>query len=100
MTTASVSTTEAVNLLSVLACQPRLDIAVVLAEHGATSVGDILGKTGAGHAATSHHLALMKACGLLSCERRGKQNFYSLMPGKLAIAQDVLAGLAAGRKTV
>lgn len=56
----------------------RLRIMYILREAGEMHVGALCEKLGQTQPAVSHHLALGRASGILTTDRRGKQNFYSI----------------------
>ena len=55
--------------LKVLADPARLRIIAVIAEHGSTTVTDLMPVLGIGQAAVSHHLKLMESAGLITSRR-------------------------------
>lgn len=66
-------------IFKLLADRSRLKIVLALAQAGemhVTALCDMLG--GQSQPAVSHHLTLMRAVGLVTVDRRGKHNFYSL----------------------
>lgn len=67
----------ATNGLRAIAHELRLVILCQLLD-GPMCVRDIMAATGAGQANVSQHLAKMRMLGLLNCERRGQQIFYSI----------------------
>ncbi len=70
-------------IFKLLADRSRLKIVLALAQAGemhVTALCEMLGGESqkASQPAVSHHLTLMKAVGLVTVDRRGKHNFYSL----------------------
>ena len=49
-----------------------------LLKRGSLSAGEIAEKMPIGKAALSHHFAILKAAGLVRCEKRGQLRVYSL----------------------
>ena len=74
---------EQVNLvahtLKAIAHPTRVGILKLLVNNEKMSVSDICKNLGSEQSLTSHHLASMRACGVLKHERDGKQIFYSLL---------------------
>lgn len=64
--------------LRVLAHPQRLRIVEALEAGAQRPVRDLIAHTGLPQAAVSHHLARMRAAGLLLAERRGKEIFYKV----------------------
>lgn len=56
----------------------RQDIILLLAEHDALTVNEITEHSKLSRPAISHHLKLLKECGLISVEQQGTQRYYSL----------------------
>ena len=77
----------------------RLAILEVLRDEP-RSVGDIAAATGLGQTNVSNHLACLKDCGLVACEKRGRFVIYrhsdDRVAGLLGLAEAVLADVAAG----
>lgn len=69
---------EAAYLLRALAHETRLRAVMYLAKTGEMSVSELQDKTGCEQSLLSHHLTDMRAKGILSCRRSGKNNFYSI----------------------
>ncbi len=51
----------------------------------ALSVGDIVEAVGVSQPTVSHHLAILREAGLVNVRSEGKQTFYSLNQGKVAL---------------
>ena len=69
---------EAAYLLRSLANEVRLQVVTTLARVGEMSVTELQESTGYEQSLLSHHLTGMRARGVLSCRRRGKNRFYSI----------------------
>ncbi len=65
--------------LKAIAHPTRVGILKLLVNNERMSVGDICKSLESEQSLTSHHLANMRDCGVLSHERDGKQIFYSLL---------------------
>ncbi len=63
-----------------LAEPTRLKILVLLAQQGELHVRALCDELGQSQPAVSHHLALLRAAGMLVCRRDGKHNYYRVMP--------------------
>lgn len=77
----------------------RLDILETLRE-GALSVGEIVDATGSSQSNVSNHLACLKDCGLVTCERHGRNVIYRLSDARvselLGFTDALLADVAQG----
>ena len=69
---------EAAYLLRSLANEVRLRLATTLAQVGEMSVTELQESTRCEQSLLSHHLTGMRARGILSCRRSGKNRFYSI----------------------
>lgn len=67
-----------VKILKLLADPTRLQILLMLTEQGDTHVRAICDALGQNQPAVSHHLALLRAAGLIEARRDGKHNFYRI----------------------
>ncbi len=65
-------------LLRSLANEVRLRVVTTLARVGEMSVTELQESTGCEQSLLSHHLTGMRAQGILSCRRSGKNRFYSI----------------------
>ncbi len=82
-----------VEFFQLLADHSRLRILLTLAQEGEQNVSALCARLGQSQPAVSHHLTRMRRCGLISCRRQGKHNFYSLAAGRLGrILQPLLTG--------
>jgi len=71
----------------------RLQVVLMLSE-GEKHVGALSGELNQSQPAVSHHLAMLRAAGLLDSRRDGKHNFYSVQEGKFReIVGQLLGGL-------
>jgi DNA-binding transcriptional ArsR family regulator len=78
---------EVAGLFRLVGDPTRVRICRVLAEEGEAYVGELCDRLGMGQTVVSHHLALMRAGGIIERRREGKRRYYSLMPatrGRLA----------------
>mgnify|MGYP002351265890 CR=1 FL=1 len=69
---------EAAYLLRALGNEIRLRVIMQLALQEEMSVSELMCKTGCEQSLLSHHLTDMRAKGILSCRRSGKNSFYSI----------------------
>lgn len=93
----------AANLFKALADPARLQILDILSQHtGMVCVCDLEGLVGLPDAQTgqrprqptiSHHLKVLRAAGLVDCEKRGLWAYYFVYRERLAEARDLLAQL-------
>jgi len=67
-----------IQILKLLADETRLKILLSLAREGELHVSALCERLGQSQPAVSHHLALLRAAGLLESRRDGKHNFYGL----------------------
>ena len=51
---------------------------------GELSVGEIAGMVGRDQPLVSHHLRILKECGIVSCTARGRRSMYSVSSPRLA----------------
>ncbi len=80
---------EVAGLHKLLGDTTRVRICRMLAEEGKINVGGLCDRLGMVQPAVSHHLALLRAAGVVEALRDGKNVFYSLSPetrGRLAAA--------------
>ncbi|WP_163103330.1 ArsR/SmtB family transcription factor [Peribacillus alkalitolerans] len=56
----------------------RQDIILLLAEHDSLTVNEITERSKLSRPAISHHLKLLRECGLIHVEQKGTQRYYSL----------------------
>ena len=84
----------AVELLKALADPTRLSMAATLRRHGeAVCICDLVAVFGLSQPTISHHVAVLKAPGLVTVEKRGLWGFYSLNPDLPAAAGRILDAL-------
>ncbi len=69
---------ELVQVFKLLADENRLKILLDLARDGELHVSAICDRLGQSQPAVSHHLALLRVAGLITCRRDGKHNFYAV----------------------
>ncbi len=69
---------EAAYLLRALGNETRLRVIMQLAQNEEMSVTELQEKTGCEQSLLSHHLTDMRAKGILSCRRSGKNSLYSI----------------------
>lgn len=69
---------EAAYLLRSLANEIRLQVVMELAQDEEMSVSELQERTQSEQSLLSHHLTDMRAKGILSCRRSGKNRFYSI----------------------
>lgn len=69
-----------VALFKLLADETRLRVLFLLRQREELNVRTLCKLLGQSQPAVSHHLALLRAAGLIKMRRDGKHNFYRLMP--------------------
>lgn len=69
-------------LFKLLSDETRLWILHYLSRAGELHVRALCDVLGQSQPAVSHHLALLRAAGLIQLRREGKHNFYSVEPGR------------------
>jgi ArsR family transcriptional regulator len=69
---------KACQLFRLLGEEMRLRMLLVLAEHGELCVSALCDEVGYAQPAVSHHLALLRAGGVVGYRRVGQRNFYSI----------------------
>lgn len=67
-------------LFKLFADETRLRILLHLMQHGELNVRTLCEMLGQSQPAVSHHLALLRANGLIESRRDGKHNFYRVLP--------------------
>ena len=85
-----------VQLFKLLADETRLRIIHYLTQKEELNVRTFCQLLGQSQPAVSHHLALMRAAGVLECRRDGKHNFYRLLPERCQGYLDVMFGVTVG----
>jgi DNA-binding transcriptional ArsR family regulator len=80
----------AARALRVLAHPQRLRIVEALEADGEKPVRALVEHTGLPQAAVSHHLARMRAAGLVAAERRGKEMYYRVANPSCATILDCI----------
>jgi len=66
------------NLLKSVANETRLCVIRQLSQSGELSVSELMENMDCEQSLLSHHLADMRERGVLDCQRRGKNNYYSI----------------------
>lgn len=66
------------DILKVLAHSTRMEVMLILAKHGPSSVSSIQAQLQLDQSLISHHLIKMKDKGILDSGRKGKEVHYSL----------------------
>ncbi len=85
------------NTTSLFCClgeETRFSILSALTSGDPQCVGDLVELTGKEQTNVSHHLAQLRACGLVVTERRGREVHYSLAHPRLATFLDEAQWLA------
>jgi ArsR family transcriptional regulator len=83
-----------IQVLKLLADETRLKILLSLAREGELHVSALCERLGQSQPAVSHHLALLRAAGLLGSRRDGKHNFYGLQDARFRkIVGQLLEGM-------
>jgi ArsR family transcriptional regulator len=75
-------------IFKLLSDESRLKIVLALAQDGELHVTAICELLNQKQAAVSHHLALLRMCGLLGYRRVGKRNYYHLEQGLVSSLLD------------
>jgi DNA-binding transcriptional ArsR family regulator len=78
-----------------LSCRVRLGLLSALAE-GDSTVGELIGRTGATQSNVSNHLAVLRSAGLVTFERDGRLVRYALASPDAAALVRTLTALAGG----
>ncbi|PQO47116.1 transcriptional regulator [Blastopirellula marina] len=79
-----------VQIFKLLADETRLKILSYLLQAGELNVRSLCDLLDQSQPAVSHHLALLKACGLIESRRDGKNNFYRVIPEQFGRFAEVL----------
>jgi len=79
-----------VRIFKLLAEESRLKILSYLLQAGELNVRALCDLLDQSQPAVSHHLALLKSCGLIDARRDGKNNFYRVMPEQFGRFAEVL----------
>lgn len=66
----------------------RREIVAILASGSPRSVNELVGALELAQSAVSKHLAVLRAVGLVSVQKQGKQRVYSLNPSELKPVHD------------
>jgi ArsR family transcriptional regulator, arsenate/arsenite/antimonite-responsive transcriptional repressor len=83
-----------IQIFKLLADETRLKILLSLAREGELHVSALCERLGQSQPAVSHHLALLRAAGLLESRRDGKHNFYALQDSRFRkIVGQLLEGM-------
>ena len=83
-----------IQIFKLLADETRLKILLSLAREGELHVSALCERLGQSQPAVSHHLALLRAAGLLESRRDGKHNFYALQDARFRkIVGQLLEGM-------
>jgi len=83
-----------IQIFKLLADETRLKILLSLARERELHVSALCERLGQSQPAVSHHLALLRAAGLLESRRDGKHNFYAVQDGPFReIVGQLLEGL-------
>lgn len=85
------------NAWGALSDDTRREILYLLKNRPHTA-GEIADQFDLSPATVSHHLSVLKGCGLIRCERRAQTLIYSLAPSALHALMDELARLCRGTK--
>ncbi|MEX2501754.1 MAG: metalloregulator ArsR/SmtB family transcription factor [Trueperaceae bacterium] len=97
--TASTPTDLTSKLFRGFADPTRLTVLEAL-RNGPLCVGDVVRRTGLRQSGVSNHLACLKGCGLVACERQGRYVVYRMSDPRVAellgLAEELLADVAHG----
>jgi ArsR family transcriptional regulator, arsenate/arsenite/antimonite-responsive transcriptional repressor len=89
---------ELANFFRVLSDPQRLHILAILAEHGEQSVTALGTALDQSQPAVSHHLTILKSCGIIDFRRDGKFNYYHIDTRGSAALFEQLSGQPAVAK--
>jgi len=70
------------NTFKLLSDETRLRILLYLSQEQELHVRALCQRLGQSQPAVSHHLAMMRAAGVVEARREGKHNFYHILPGR------------------
>lgn len=84
---------EIANAFKLLADETRLRILSFLVEEQELNVRSLCERLDQSQPAVSHHLALMRQAGMIASRRQGKNNFYRLIPQRMAEIRDLVGQL-------
>lgn len=76
----------------VVADPVRLRLLSLIAQAGEICSCDLVGPIGKSQPTISHHMSVLADAGLVNREKRGKWAWYSVVPDRLAVLRDALAG--------
>jgi len=79
-----------VRIFKLLADESRLKILSYLLQAGELNVRALCDLLDQSQPAVSHHLALLKSCGLIEARRDGKNNFYRVIPEQFGRFAEIL----------
>src|SRR6476661_3240087 len=88
---------ELVQLFKLLADETRLRVIYYLMQQNEINVRTFCRLLRQSQPAVSHHLALLRAAGIIECRRDGKHNFYRLMLKKCEAYLDAVFDVNAGK---
>jgi DNA-binding transcriptional ArsR family regulator len=91
-------TKELVRWFKLLADETRLKILIFLLERGELNVRALCDLLQLSQPAVSHHLALLRADGLIDCRRDGKHNYYRVLPERLSELMGTVFSRLPGRE--
>ncbi len=83
-----------VQLFKLLADETRLRIMYFLMQKDELNVRTLCRMLRQSQPAVSHHLALLRAAGIIECRRDGKHNFYHLVPKRCQEYLNVVFGVS------
>lgn len=96
--TPDVDLTQAASLFHALSDETRLAVLEML-RGGERCVCELQDALGAAQSRLSFHLKVLKCAGLVTDRREGRWAYYSLVPGTLGLAHDVIRALGTDRVT-
>jgi ArsR family transcriptional regulator len=83
-----------IRVFKLLADETRLKILLSLMREGELHVSALCERLGQSQPAVSHHLALLRAAGLIESRRDGKHNFYAVQQARFRqIVGELLDGM-------
>lgn len=74
---------ELANIFKLLGDEKRLQIVLYLSRNGKANVSELQTLLGLSQPLVSHHLALLRSSAIVESRREGKQQIYSISPGRM-----------------
>ncbi len=81
-----------IRTFKLLADETRLKTLLLLAREGELHVSALCERLSQSQPAVSHHLALLRAAGLIDSRRDGKHNYYAVRSDRFGLVSDAISG--------